>query len=118
LAYLHNEPHDYFRYTEFGLRHLLAESGFEVVEMRWSGGVLSFLGHMPSTLAVNLAWGIPLLFPVVFNINRLWSRALAWLERADKTRRRFALNIALAAVKRREHGDAGSVLPSRFSPHG
>ena len=95
LAYLHNEPHDYYRYTQFGLEHLVQEAGFVVEEMRWSGGLLSFLGHLPSTLAVNLAWGIPLLFPAVFTLNRLWSRCLAALEAQDRKQRRFALNLAM-----------------------
>ncbi|MCG3199980.1 MAG: class I SAM-dependent methyltransferase [Candidatus Omnitrophica bacterium] len=99
LAYLHNEPHDYFRYTEYGLRELCSKSGLEVHEVRWSGGVLSFLGHMPSTLAVNLAWGVPLLFPIVFQVNRVWTRCIAALEKNDGKARRFALNIAVVARK-------------------
>jgi len=97
LAHLHNEPHDYFRYTEFGLRHLLKEAGLEVEEFRWSGGLLSFLGHLPSTLVVNFCWGIPIVFPIVFQLNRLWSRGIAALESRDTKSRRFALNIVVVA---------------------
>ena len=100
LAYLHNEPHDYYRYTEFGLKHLLHATDFEVQEIRWSGGVLSFLGHMPSTLAVNMAWGIPVIFPVISLLNRLWSRGIAWTERKDQRRRRFALNLVVLATRK------------------
>lgn len=95
LAYLHNEPHDYFRYTEFGLEYLTQKAGFELLETRWSGGVLSFLGHLPSTFLVNLCWGIPGLFRVVFQLNRIWTRAVAALESNDSKSRRFALNIAV-----------------------
>jgi hypothetical protein len=96
LAYLHNEPHDYFRYTEFGLRHLTVRAGFELLETRWSGGLLSFLGHLPSTFILNFCWGIPGLFQTVFLLNRIWSRTLAALESNDAKSRRFALNIAVA----------------------
>lgn len=99
LAYLHNEPWDYFRYTEFGLRHLLERSGFEVQEFRWSGGILSFLGHIPSTLAVNLTWGIPLLFPLTFQLNRAWTRLISAVESNDRSSKRFALNLVVAATK-------------------
>lgn len=99
LAYLHNEPHDYYRYTEYGLRHLLHHAGFEVTELRWSGGVLSFLGHFPSTLLLNLTWGIPGVFQLCFLLNRGWSRLIGLIEENDRKQKRFALNIALVARK-------------------
>jgi len=99
LAYLHNEPHDYFRYTEFGLKHLTERAGFELLETRWSGGLLSFLGHLPSTFLLNFCWGIPGLFQVVFLLNRIWSRSLAALESKDTKSRRFALNLAVVCRK-------------------
>ncbi len=34
---IHEPPHDYFRYTEFGLRSLLTRQGFEIVEV-WKRG--------------------------------------------------------------------------------
>lgn len=39
---LHYEPHDYFRYTPYGLRHLLEKSNFEVVETRRMGGLFTY----------------------------------------------------------------------------
>ena len=99
LAYLHNEPHDYFRYTEYGLRHLVERAGFESIEVRWSGGLISFIGHLPSTLFVNLTWGIPGVFEAVFTLNRLWSRAIAAIEANDMRQKRFALNIAMVCRK-------------------
>jgi SAM-dependent methyltransferase len=35
---VHQAPHDYFRYTRYGLGYLLEKSGFEVVELRAAGG--------------------------------------------------------------------------------
>jgi SAM-dependent methyltransferase len=35
---LHEVPHDYFRFTEYGLRHLLESSGLEVVFVRAMAG--------------------------------------------------------------------------------
>ena len=39
----HQKPHDYFRYTSFGFRYLLENSGMRVVEMRPMGGYFWFL---------------------------------------------------------------------------
>ncbi len=35
---VHQAPHDYFRYTKYGLQYLLKQSGLEVVELRAVGG--------------------------------------------------------------------------------
>jgi SAM-dependent methyltransferase len=50
LAYLHNEPHDYFRFTHYGLRAILSRAGFQDIEIVPAGGLLSFLGHIPRWL--------------------------------------------------------------------
>jgi len=39
---LHYEPHDYYRYTKYGISHLLREAGFEVAEVRQMGGLFSY----------------------------------------------------------------------------
>jgi SAM-dependent methyltransferase len=35
---VHQAPHDYFRFTRYGLEHLLAKAGLEIVELRPAGG--------------------------------------------------------------------------------
>lgn len=42
---VHQAPHDYFRYTEYGLRYLLDKSGFEVRELRPAGGYFRLLSR-------------------------------------------------------------------------
>lgn len=39
LYWLHEEPHDYYRYTEFALRRFCRESGLEVLSLRPYGGL-------------------------------------------------------------------------------
>jgi len=41
----HQAPHDYYRYTRYGLRKLLEEAGFEVVEMHAHGGYFRLLAR-------------------------------------------------------------------------
>ena len=42
---VHQAPHDYFRYTRYGLAYLLEKSGFEVREMRAAGGYFRLLAR-------------------------------------------------------------------------
>jgi SAM-dependent methyltransferase len=42
---VHQAPHDYFRYTRYGLAYLLEKSGYEVVEMRAAGGYFRLLAR-------------------------------------------------------------------------
>ena len=35
---LHQAPHDYFRYTRFGLEHLLRQAGLEILRIQAAGG--------------------------------------------------------------------------------
>lgn len=39
----HEQPYDFFRYTQFGLKHLFGTSGFEIQRLEWLEG---FLGTM------------------------------------------------------------------------
>src|SRR2546425_12982585 len=43
---LHEEPHDYFRYTCHGLRSLAEEAGFSVLQVTALGGAIATIGQM------------------------------------------------------------------------
>jgi SAM-dependent methyltransferase len=42
---VHQAPHDYFRYTRYGLAYLLEKTGFEVRELNASGGYFRLLAR-------------------------------------------------------------------------
>jgi SAM-dependent methyltransferase len=42
---IHQAPHDYFRYTRYGLTYLLEKAGFEICEMRAAGGYFRLLAR-------------------------------------------------------------------------
>ncbi|HWC95799.1 MAG TPA: methyltransferase domain-containing protein [Candidatus Sulfopaludibacter sp.] len=42
---VHQAPHDYFRYTRYGLAYLLEKAGFDVCEMRPVGGYFRLLAR-------------------------------------------------------------------------
>jgi len=41
----HQAPHDYFRYTRYGLAYLLEKTGFEIGELRAAGGYFRLLAR-------------------------------------------------------------------------
>ena len=43
---LHEEPHDFFRFTHYGLAHLAREAGLEVVDVRAQGGAWRLVGQV------------------------------------------------------------------------
>jgi SAM-dependent methyltransferase len=56
LGRLHEEPVDFFRYTEHGLRSLLEKAGFEIESIEITGSIFSLLGHQVSSAFVVGAW--------------------------------------------------------------
>lgn len=70
LSRLHEEPHDYYRYTHYGMKYILESKGFEILETKTTGSILSFLGHQISTLAVGLVWHIKIIKSITFFFNK------------------------------------------------
>lgn len=42
---VHQAPHDYYRYTRYGLTYLLEKAGFEILEVRAAGGYFRLLSR-------------------------------------------------------------------------
>jgi SAM-dependent methyltransferase len=70
LSRLHEQPHDYFRYTSYGITSLMNSGNFNILELKTTGGFFSFLGHQTSTAVVGLFWGVPVLKWVLFFLNK------------------------------------------------
>lgn len=100
LAYLHNEPHDYFRYTKHGLKAMLERNGFDCVDIEPAGGLLSFLGHIPSVIVKALFAHIPVVGSVVMFGNRYYSQLVAWLDGLIDQKKLFALNYVTISIKK------------------
>ncbi len=99
LMYLHNEPYDFFRYTKYGLRVLLDRAGFEIVLIEPSGGFFSFMQGLIATTLVGTLYGIPLLWPLCFQLNRLTGLLTMWLDDHTDHKKIFALHF-IAVAKR------------------
>lgn len=80
----HEQPYDFYRYTQFGLRHLFGEAGFEVESLDWMEGYFGTVGYAFSTMARSLPSAPP---PGLTTGQRL---LLALVRRlADPLARRF-----------------------------
>lgn len=47
----HERPYDFFRYTQFGLRHLVEGAGFDVEEVEWMEGYLGTLSYQARVMS-------------------------------------------------------------------
>ncbi len=68
--HLHEEPHDYFRFTKYGLQFLFQTVGFEVVEIIPNGGKWALLGQVALHTIQDTRLNRPF---VVRWINRLFA---------------------------------------------
>jgi len=50
----HEIPHDYYRYTRYGLRHLLQKSGFQISQIDWMEGYYGTIAYQFKTMALSL----------------------------------------------------------------
>lgn len=77
---LHEEPHDYYRFTRYGLLHLLTQAGFEVSWLTARGGVVAMLGQtiLTSIYTRYPRWPIPWHWRL---FNRALNASCAWVDR-------------------------------------
>ena len=70
LSRYHELPHDYYRYTKYGLKAMLEKHGFEIIEMNPTGSMLTFIGHQFASVVNCLFWGMPVVKWIVFYLNK------------------------------------------------
>ena len=81
---VHQVPHDYFRYTRYGLKWLLSEAGFTSIEIQPTGGFFTLLGRRLLDSVFFFQGGARwLLFPFVAGIVGPLGLLLPWLDRFD-----------------------------------
>ncbi len=106
----HMQPYDYYRYTQFGLRWLLEQAGFEVCKVERLEGYLGALAYQMGLAARHLplrpsreggaaAWlvaGAAVLLKPLFLLLFLF---FDWAERRYKVERSLCKNYVVVAVK-------------------
>lgn len=52
----HEQPYDFYRYTQYGLRHLFSGAGLEIERLDWLEGYFGTAGYQLNGMARNLPW--------------------------------------------------------------
>ncbi|HKQ48333.1 MAG TPA: class I SAM-dependent methyltransferase [Phycisphaerae bacterium] len=94
MSRLHEEPHDYFRFSPYGLASLGQWAGLCVQKTQPAGGLFCMLGHQISTIVLTLGWVIPLVRWFFFGLNYL---LIVWpcvmLDRLLRSHLKFPMNV-------------------------
>jgi SAM-dependent methyltransferase len=100
LSRLHDIPHDYYRFTKYGLLILLKDSGYTSIKVYEKGGILCFLGHQLSLVMLCLFWKIPLVRYLIFFINKwIFTIGCYYLDKYLRTSTLFPLGYVAIARK-------------------
>ncbi|MCH2173230.1 class I SAM-dependent methyltransferase [Myxococcota bacterium] len=100
LSVLHEVPHDYFRYTRYGIQSLLDEAGFEVLEIQECGGLVSLLAHGASLVVMTTLGSLPGLRGPIWGLNyALLVRVAGWLDALMGLRSLYPCNYLALARK-------------------
>ena len=89
----HMQPYDFFRYTQFGFRHLFVKAGFTVERVDWMEGYFGTVAYQLETAAKYLpdkprdlirGWKGYLLSPVLWSLKIVFVLIAALFYRLDR----------------------------------
>ena len=106
LYQVHEAPHDYYRYTQFGMSHLVSAAGFDIQELRTLGGALDAIADQCGKL-IHRFLGASLARVIQVMTYRVGNFGLGAQLRM-RTTARMPLGIALVARKSLLDGRPGS----------
>jgi len=105
LSMIHEAPHDYFRFTNYGLAALCLDSGFAEPQIRSTSGLLAFLVHPLSVGLMTLAGSWPGLRWPAWALNYLLLvRAVALLDQVLGVREMFPTDHLVIARRLTQAG--------------
>ena len=97
LYWLHEQPHDYYRYTEYALRHLAGATGFTVEHLEALGGSVEVgVDILSKHLSVLPGFG-PWLARIVQAAGSSWSKSAPGRSLIRHTGKRFPLSYFMLA---------------------
>jgi len=83
LSLLHEVPDDYWRFTRYGLEHLLHNAAFEVLSVAPTAGLFAFAGHLCSLAWMVTVGSLPGFRRAAWKLNA--ALLVTALDRVDRT---------------------------------
>lgn len=97
--YLHEKPHDYYRYTEYALRRFAELSGLEVITLHAIGGVPEVLTDILAKIMMPIPIAGPPLSKLTQWITSVFIKTSIGKKVSSVTARRFPLAYFMVAKK-------------------
>lgn len=101
----HEEPHDYFRFTRYGMQYIFEKAGFKILEIKANGGKWAFLGQMTQNIILSSTQRRKGVMRKIFRVVHLAflkfliNAFYRLLERLDKDEDFITINFVVVAKK-------------------
>ena len=97
---LHSEPHDYWRYTKFGIKELFEKQGFKMVEIHQRGGYFTTLAQMNIRYLIDRfsLYNRPFLGKIFNQFIKVFGGLMIGLDGLDKSQANRKHTIGWCAV--------------------
>jgi SAM-dependent methyltransferase len=113
---LHDEPHDYYRFTRYGIQYLATRAGFDVEMTVVNGGLFHLFLNLPS-IALATLWRTLGVCSFIRPTTRFWLALARKLDRVNRLNELFASNHIVALRKKQDRSMprviAEAVVPAR-----
>lgn len=105
---LHEEPHDYFRYTKFGLRYMFESKGFEVLECVQRGGYFTTMSQMRTRYFIDRfnLYEAKFFGRVISYVLRIHSKFCIYLDTLDKSEANLKHTIGWTVILKKPNEDS------------
>lgn len=97
LSAMHEVPHDYYRFTRFGLQTLCDRAGLRILELHEVGGLVAFLSHGLSYSLTSATASVPGLRWIAWGLNLLLIQVARPADRFLGLRSVYPCNILVLA---------------------
>jgi SAM-dependent methyltransferase len=97
--WLHEQPHDYYRYTEFSLRRFAKASGMNIVQLTAVGGVPEIIADIVAKCIVQLPYVGRSLAVFTQYVTSIFIKTKIGKKASEKTRKLFPLGYFLVVEK-------------------